>query len=638
MSTTEFVSACTRDCPDCCSIVVTKNEDGSCSFKGNPEHPFTKGFICAKTAKYPQMLTHPERITQPLVRSGAGYWPVTWDEALDLVTRRIDKLRNKPERILHMKGHGYRGVLAGVSNWFFGRLGSSTLSGSPCDEAGIVASEADFGVLDTNHPEDLQNASRIVNWGRDFSRFSVHQAAIVKAARKAGTKVLTISPAYGGNEGFSDEIVLIRPGTDRFLAAALCKGLLTRGVAAEIRDAAANLSTLESLVVGMETNDLLEACGVSRADFEMVLDWYTADGPTASVIGWGLQRYLHGGENVRWIDAVVMLSGNVGIAGGGAHYNISSGRNFSKWSDDGAADKPRRTLPVHNIGRAIMRAEPPIEMIWVDGGNFINQMPAGDVMVEAFGRCEFVVAVDTFFTDTALRADLILPCALMTEREDVLGSCLHDWVAHSAKVQDPPGEVRNDWDILEDLGKRLAEPVLLPDREETLARGLQTPNLKVTLDELRAKGFAKADWPVVAFENLEFGHADGKFRFVEELSPEPEEPAEYPLNLLTLISRKTIHSQLPPGDEGEGLPEVYISSQSPMLEKVDRDKPVFVVSQRGRIEVRLVLDDTVHPEAVVVRRGGWMRYGKGLNPLVVPAETDMGGGTAYYSQRVRLES
>ncbi|MBU1003588.1 MAG: molybdopterin-dependent oxidoreductase [Proteobacteria bacterium] len=635
MSTTSYVSACTRDCPDCCSILVTKNEDGSCSFKGNPEHPFTKGFICAKTAKYPRMLSHPERITQPLVREGANYWPVTWDEALELIARRINKLRDRPERILHLRGHGYRGVLAGVSNWFFGRMGSSTLSGSPCDEAGIEASIADFGVLDSNQPEDLLHAARIVNWGRDFSRFSVHQAAIVKAASKAGTRVLTISPASSGNEDFSDQIIMIRPGTDRFLAAALCRGLLSRGVPQGVLDAAANTAELQRLLAGRNTDELLAACGISRTDYETVLDWYAADGPTATIIGWGLQRYVHGGENVRWIDAVALLSGNVGLSGGGAHYNISSGRNFAPWADEGAAGRPRRTLPVHDLGRAILRADPPVEMIWVDGSNCINQFPAGDVIIEAFGQCGFVVAVEAFFTDTALRADLILPCALMTEREDVLGSCMHDWVAHSAKVQDPPGEARNDWDILEELGRRLAEPVVLPDREETLARGVATPSLKITLGELRARCFAKAHRPPVAFEGLRFAHPDGRFRFVEVLSPEPKIAGEYPLHLLTLISKKTIHSQFPP-DEGPGLPEAFIAQRSPALAGLDLDRPVFIVSPRGRAEVRLVLDETVHPEAVVLRRGGWMRFGRGLNPLVVPTETDLGGGTAYYSQRVRL--
>lgn len=637
MSTTQHVSACTRDCPDCCSILVTKNEDGSCSFRGNPEHPFTKGFICAKTARYAGMLSHPERITQPLVREGAGYWPVTWDEALGLIARRIDRLRDRPERILHLRGHGYRGVLAGISNWFFGRLGSSTLCGSPCDEAGIEACVADFGTLDSNQPEDLLNAARIVNWGRDFSRYSVHQAALVKAARKAGTRVLTLSPASSGNEDFSDRIIPIRPGTDRFLAAALCQGLLERGVAGDVLGATANSAELQGLLAERATEELLAACGVSRADFQTVLEWYTAHGPTATIIGWGLQRYVHGGENVRWINAVALLSGNVGLPGGGAHYNISSGRNFVQWAGEGAAGRPRRTLPVHDLGRSLLRAEPPVEMIWVDGSNCINQFPAGDVIIEAFGKCGFVVAVDAFFTDTALRADLILPCALMTEREDVLGSCMHDWVAHSAKVQDPPGEARNDWEILEDLGRRLAEPILLPDREETLARGVATTHLKITLAELRAKGFAKAHRPSVAFEGLGFAHPDGRFRFVEVLSPEPGAVGEYPLHLLTLISKKTIHSQFPP-DQGPGLPEAFVSGRSPALAGLDLDKPVFVVSPRGRAEVRLVLDETVHPEAVVVRRGGWMRFGRGLNPLVVPTETDLGGGTAYYSQRVRLEN
>ena len=225
----------------------------------------------------------------------------------------------------------------------------------------------------------------------------------------------------------------------------------------------------------------------------------------------------------------------------------------------------------------------------------------------------------------------------MTEREEVLGSCMHDWVAWSAKVQDPPGTVRDDWDILVDLGRRLADPVELPDREAVLAEALDSPSLHTTPEALREGGFVRGRWPEIAFEGLRFAHADGKCRLITDLPPEPEAAPSYPLNLLTLISGSRLHSQIMP-DEEPGPAEAFVSPDSPALKGLDRDKPVFIVSPRGRIEVRLTLDESLHPEAVVVRRGGWMRHGRGLNPLVQPMETDLGGGTAYYSQRVRLEN
>lgn len=637
MSDAPLITACTRDCPDGCSLLATRDADGRQRLRGNPAHPFTKGFICAKTRAYPDLLEHPQRITEPLVREGSGYWPVTWDEALGLVARRLDKLRATPERIFHLRGHGRRGVFAQATDWFFARLGSATLSGSPCDEAGIAACVADFGALDHNHPEDILNAARIVNWGRDFSRHSVHQAALVKAARADGARVLTISPGGDGNAPYTDRFLRLVPGTDRFLAAALAKALAEAGPPGAVRAAVADYEALAAFLGSLDTDALLAACGVGRADFEELLAWYAGDGPTATVVGWGLQRYLHGGANVRWINAAAVLSGNVGRLGGGAYFNISSARNFTDWTAGADGGRPRRTLPVHDLGRSMLAADPPLGLVWVDGSNAVNQFPAGDAIAEAFARCPMVVVVDAFFTDTALRADLILPCSLMLEREDALGSCMHDWVAWAAKVRDAPGQAREDWDILSDLGARLAEPLAMPDREEVLARALASPSLGATPEELRSRGFLKGDWPEVAFEGLRFGHADGKCRLIRELPPEPEADAAHPLHLLTLISGRTIHSQLPP-DEEPGPPEAFVSPASPALAGLDLRAPVFVASSRGRVRVELRMDESLHPAALVVRRGGWMRHGRGLNPLVRPMETDLGGGAAYYSQRVRLEN
>ncbi|NJB68438.1 anaerobic selenocysteine-containing dehydrogenase [Desulfobaculum xiamenense] len=636
MKNEKRITACTLDCPDTCSLAVSCREDGSLSFTGNPDHPFTRGFICPKTARFCERLTHPDRITQPLVREGANYWPVSWDDAFRLIAKRIDRLRSRPESILHVRGYGYRGVLADASKWFFGKLGASTTCGSPCDSAGMAAFEEDFGALAQNDIHDLGNAARIVNWGRDLSRSSVHLAAIVRNARKGGAKVLSISPGGDGNADFSDHMVRIRPGTDRFLAAALCMGLADAGVADEVADRCANFEEFRGLLAGLDLGELLGACDVAPEDYARLLRWYAADGPTATLVGWGLQRYLNGGENVRFIDAVATLSGNMGISGGGSYYGHSSGRNFIKWAARDVAPAPR-ALPVHDIGRAIIEADPPIEMIWVDGVNLINQLPAGDVTAEAFGRCGFVVAVEAFFTDTALRADLILPCALMAEREDVVGSSLHDWVNWSAKVLDPPGEARCDWDILAELGSRLAEPIIMPDREEALRTALDSPALHATPEELRAAGFLKASWPQVAFEGMCFAHPDGLCRLPDVLSPEPDAHAKYPCRLLTLVSRRAIHSQIPVDEDPEAL-EAFVSPANPCVVGLDTSVPVYAATPRGRVAVRVRFDETIHPSAVIVRRGGWMRHGRSLNPIIAPMETDRGGGTAYYSQCVRLEN
>ncbi len=639
MTTHKYISACTRDCPDTCSLVVTKRKDGSFSFNGNPDHPITKGFICAKTMRYPALMQHEKRITTPLIREGANYWPVSFEEAIQLIANHINALRQTPEKILHIHGYGYRGILAQASEYFFSKIGSATTSGNPCDAAGTAACIADFGILTAHDPQDLKNTKRIVNWGRDLRGTSIHKYQQVQQLRRSGIQVLTISLAEKGVSSFSDKVVCIRPGTDRFLAAALIKALIKRGVPQELQEACANFHELADCVYEYNTKDLLAACGVSKQDFEYILRFYTADGPTNTIVGLGLQRYLHGGESVRFINAVALFSGNIGIAGGGSNYSISSARNFSPWFEKTVAK--RRTFPLHNLGQNIIKAVPSLDMIWVDGTNIINQLPESHTLAEAFSLCPLVVVVDSFFTDTALRADIILPCALPGEREDVLGSSWHNYINYTAKVLSPPGLARSDWDIIEALGKSLAEPVLLPEKKEALERALSSPTLNTTLQELKEKGFSRSNWPEVPFAakdgTLCFAHKDKKFHAITKLSPLPALKKDFPLFLLTLVDKHHIHSQKDPDCTTEP-PIVFVSPENPVLRYLNRAKPVFLVSPSGRLAVTVETDTTLHPEAVFLRRGGWMQHKQNANPIIQSQLTDMGGGIAYYSQNVRLEN
>ena len=397
-----------------------------------------------------------------------------------------------------------------------------------------------------------------------------------------------------------------------------------------------NWPALRGLIDGLNFNKLCAACEVSSSDVEMIYDWYADTGNVASVIGWGVQRHVYGGENVRFINALAMLSGNIGVSGGGSYFNISSGRNLGTWTHlvPGEASKDRRKFLVQNLGAELNKAEPPVDFIWVDGHNVVNQVPDCLAVAEAFTR-PFVVVVDGFMNDTAMQADVILPPAFMFECEDVLGSCTHNYVNHCAKAMEPRGDCRSDFDILTDLGTRLASPVILPDSETCIREGLKHAN--ISYDELMENGFVKVHHPFIAFENMQFGHLDGLYRFPEELHPEPERDPDYPLQLLTLVSGKSLHSQIPEQDQA-GAPVVYVSKQNPAWAAINPAMDVFLVTPQGAMQVHVETAEELHHRAVIMRRGGWMKYGRNANVIIQPMVTDMGDGTAYYSQCCRLEN
>lgn len=631
------LSACTLDCPGSCSLLVETRADGTVRVTGNPEHPITRGVVCAKGAGLPRRLARPDRITRPLLRRDGAFVPVSWDQALDLCAERISRYLAEPASILYLHGFAYRGVLAKVGEHFFGALGASAKTGSMCDEAGCEASVLDFGVQDQNSPLDIRNAARVVNFGRDLTRSSLHVGRIVRQARRAGTRVLTVSPGGEGWEAYSDAHLRIRPGTDRFLAAAALMLLARQGgpdpaVAARAANWPQFARTLESLAL----DDCLAACGATLDQARELLSWYTRPGPVSTVIGWGVQRHLFGGENVRFIDALALLTGQIGREGAGVFYGIGSSRNLGPgFAPAGPGFSRRLLLP--RLGEEILAAQdPPVRMVWVEGMNPLAMLPDAATAARAFASREFVVVLEAFMTDTARSADLILPCALPLEREDVLGSYMHDFVNHAARVLDPPGEARTDFEIFTDLGRRLDPAVVIPPARECLRRALAlSPTLDVGLDELASRGFAAPRRPEVAFRDLVFGHGDGLCRLPGPPSPEPPPPPGFPLRLLTLVRRRAHNSQM--GEEEQtGPPILLVSPENPECAPL-AGQQAFLATPLGRLPVQVDLLEGLHPGSVVLRRGGWVSRGWSANPLIAPLTADLGGQAAYYGQHARLE-
>ena len=540
---------------------------------------------------------------------------------------------------MHIRGDGDKGVLSQASNLFFASLGASQVAGSLCDMAGIAASIADFGSLDTNDLLDLANASAVVNWGKDLGRSSNHVAAIIGKVRKSGGKVLTVSPGGDGNRMFSDKMIRIRPGTDRFLAAAVIHLLIQRGkIDDDVLERTQGWPQFRELITSRSVSEFAGASDVSKNEVEELFEYYSLKEPVASLLGWGLQRYKHGGENVRFINALALLSGNIGRHGGGSYFNISSTRNFNLSWAQGSTERKRRTLLLPRVGKDILETEkPPIKMIWVNGFNVVNQAPDSGAIARAFEGTEFKVVVDAFMTDTALRADLVLPCELMLEKEDIVGSFLHNYVNYVRPVLPSPKGARSDFWILTELGQRLDPPILLPKAEDCLRASLESPYLETSLEDLRQLGFVRANRPEIAYANLDFDHPDGKYHLPTELHEEIPPPEQYPLRLLTLVRRNFVHSQILP-EEHEPIPIVWISPESPALEGLDLNQDIYVVSPLGRLKVRVEHSQGLHPEAVIYRRGDWMQFGGGANQLVAASLTDMGNCAAYYSQCVRLEN
>src|SRR6266571_1442562 len=94
-------AACPHDCPDACGVLITVNDGRATRIQGDPAHAVTRGFLCAKVAKYLDRVYSPGRVLYPMRRIAPKgpsdqkqqVWQrTTWDEALDLVSTRFRQI------------------------------------------------------------------------------------------------------------------------------------------------------------------------------------------------------------------------------------------------------------------------------------------------------------------------------------------------------------------------------------------------------------------------------------------------------------------------------------------------------------------------------------------------------------------
>src|SRR5687768_5863690 len=113
--------ACPHDCPDTCAMLVHVEGDRAVRVQGDPSHPVTAGFLCAKVNRYVERTYHRDRLRTPLRRVGpkgeGRFEPATWDEALTDIAANLSRVIEEvgPEAILPYSYAGTMGRVQGSS-------------------------------------------------------------------------------------------------------------------------------------------------------------------------------------------------------------------------------------------------------------------------------------------------------------------------------------------------------------------------------------------------------------------------------------------------------------------------------------------------------------------------------------------
>ena len=633
-------TTCNRDCPDACSIVATVEDGRVVRLAGDPDHPVTRGFLCWRTNHFLPLQYSPERLTQPLLRVGDLHVPVSWDEALDVAAKNLGCIRREsgPSAIFHYRSGGTLGMLSMLTDWFFELFGPVTVKrGDICSGAGEAAQEEDFGACDSHDLHDLLNARNILLWGKNVFVSSPHTIPVLRDARARGARLALVDPVHHRTAELCERFWQPRPGGDFSLAMAVGRLLFERGaVAAGAGERCDNLPAFRALA---ESRDVAAWCADADVPIAAAEDLAArlADGPTAILVGWGMGRRSNGGAIVRALDALSALSGNLGVSGGGVSYYFRRRGAFDTSFIRGVKAAPRTILePL--FGREVLAAQdPPVRAVWITAGNPVAMLPESATTVEALRTRDFVVVADSFMTDTARLAHLVLPTTTLLEADDLLGSYGHHHLGVARPVAARPEGVRTDLEIMQGLAARVGlGHELAGTAREWKARFISAKAAArgVTVDALEAGPVRNPLVERVLFEDGRVRTATGRVNLVTRAPAELARDDDFPLALLSLSTDRAQSSQWSAPLAGPAVCTVHpdVAAAAGLADGAFGR----LQSAVGEMRVRVRCDPAQRRDVALVPKGGHLRDGRCANALVRARTTDIGEGGALYDEGVRL--
>ena len=637
-------TTCNRDCPDTCGIVATLEDGVLVKIEGDADHPVTKGFLCYRTSRFPELAASSARVAQPMVRRNGRLEPSTWDAALDLIARKLLQVREESgaESIFHYRSGGSLGILKHMTDLFFDEFGPCTTKiGDICSGAGEAAQLIDFGTSDSNDLFDLVNSKNIVLWGKNPKVSNVHLVPVLMDAKKRGAEVVSIDPLLHKSSNLADHSIQLSPGGDYELAMGIARTLFdTDCVDPKAFEFCDNFDAYKTLVHQHEVHEWARLCDVSEADVRAMAQRF-AEGPTAILIGWGMQRRQRGAAIVRALDALCAISGNLFRSGGGVSFYFARRKSFRAF---GPEVSPPRTIREPMLGRDMLDAkDSPIRLMWVTAGNPVSMLPDASSVAKAIEQTEFVVVADCLMTDTARRAHVVLPIPTLLEDSDLLGSYGHHWIAESRPVVEAPPGVRHEVRILQDIAKRVglySYPQESVDQLKRLALSV-VAGQGAGLESLRRDGAVRSPLAKpLLFDEGRVLTANQRVQLLDEQPgevqvdiPQATAGSSEPLWLFSNSTEKSQGSQW----VGSGLKErTWISVHPDAVPGVAAGSIVRVASATGEIEVELRHDSSQRSDLAVMPKGGHFDRGQSANVLIAAKPTDKGLGAAYLDCLVRV--
>lgn len=658
-------SACPLDCPDACSLQVQVEDGRVTVVDGGEAHPVTAGFICAKVRRFPKAMYGEHRVLRPAVRTAAkgsgAFRDVSWEEALETIAARLAEARDVHggESILPFSYGGSNGVLSQDTTdaRLFRRLGASQLARTVCAAPTGRAAAGLYGNMPGIAFQDYAHARLIVVWGANPSASGIHLLPFIREAVKQGAKLVVVDPRRTPLAAKADLHLAPRPGTDLPLALAVHRLLFgTGGADLEfLSERVMEVDAFRKRIDPWTPERATEVTGVSPEDIREFARLYAAGSPAAVRCGWGLERNRNGGSAAAAVLALPAVAGKFGVRGGGYTMSNSGAFGLDASRAAGAAAPATRMVNMNRLGEALEPdTDPRVRVLFVYNCNPLATMPNQERVRRGLLRDDlFTVVFDSFRTDTARTADVILPATTFLERREISRGYGAYAVQDAQAAVPPVGESRTNHEVFLDLCRRLGltEPGD-PETEDAVAASIFSGHRERVGRDLVAHGHAEPDCgnAPVQFGDVFPNTPDGKVHLVpgaldaeatEGLYTYRPDPAteRYPLALISPATTRTISSTLGQLDLRPVSLELHPTDAA--SRGIGDGAPVRVWNALGEVRCPAKFNDALLPGVVLLPKGLWAahtRSGTTANALAPDTLTDLAGGACFNDARVQVEA
>ena len=530
-----------------------------------------RGNLCVKGKFGTDFINHPERLTRPLIKREGGFEESSWDEALDLVAKRLREIKDEhgPEAI----GGLSSAKCTNEENYLFQKFMRAVIGTNNVDHcarlchASTVAGLAKaFGSgAMTNSITELRFADCFFITGSNTTEAHPIIALEIKSAiQKNGARLIVADPREIDLVRFATLWLRHRSGTDVALFNGIINVILSEGLEDRefIERRTDDFDKLKAAVLPYTPEKAEAITGVPRNKIIEAARLYAGAGAASIIYSMGITQHTTGTDNVLALANLAMVTGNLGRKSTGV--NPLRGQNNVQGACDVGAlpnvypgyqpvSNPQLQEKFEKAWGASLSPSPGLTVVemlhGVEDGRIRGMVMMGenpflsDPNVNRVRKdlesLEFLVVQDIFLSETARYAHVVLPAASFAEKDGTFTNTERR-VQLLRKVLDPPGEARPDWQILCDLAARLGSPMSYQSSAEIMDEiASLTPIYGgIHHDRLEGRGL---QWPCPDREHRGtpflhqgmFSRGKGLFHAVEYIPPAEEPDAEYPYLLTT---------------------------------------------------------------------------------------------------------